>query len=389
MPQNHDQAILTSGRVLSIEYKPIADIKPNPRTARRHPKRKIRCLAGWIKKIGWTRPIVIDSRGIVVTGHALRAAAVELGMSSVPTVQLDGLSEDELRAFALADNRLAEIAEWDEPMLAIEFQHLLSVDCPDLDLEMTGFEVAEIDMILTRVQGSAETEEPVPEPDFGAPAITQLGDLWHLGKHKLLCGNALDEHSFNVLMGRQRASAIFTDPPYNVKIVGHATGNGLIQHREFAMASGDFTGAEFIAFLSDSQRLLVRYSANNSVHFICMDWRHVADLITVGKENYDEFLNMCVWVKDNGGMGSFYRSKHELVLVFRKGKGPHRNNVQLGQFGRYRTNVWSYPGVHTQSKQGDEGNLLALHPTVKPIAMVADALLDCTARGEIVLDAFL
>jgi DNA modification methylase len=182
---------------------------------------------------------------------------------------------------------------------------------------------------------------------------------------------------------------VFTDSPFNVRIDGHATGNGAIRHREFAMASGEMSEAEFASFLNNSLRLISEFSANNSVHYLCMDWRHCAELIAAGMQNYDEFLNLVVWVKNSGGMGSFYRSQHELVFVFRKGKGPHRNNVQLGRFGRNRTNVWSYGGIQTLSKQSDEGNLLAMHPTVKPIAMVADAILDCTARGEVVLDAFL
>jgi DNA methylase len=146
---------------------------------------------------------------------------------------------------------------------------------------------------------------------------------------------------------------------------------------------------EFVAFLMTSLKLLCDFSVNNSVHYVCIDWRHFGELLSAGRQNYDEFLNLCVWVKNAGGMGSFYRSQHELVLVFRQGKGPHRNNIQLGQFGRNRTNVWQYPGIQTLSKQSEEGNLLALHPTVKPIAMVADAILDCSARGEVVLDAFL
>jgi hypothetical protein len=173
-----------------------------------------------------------------------------------------------------------------------------------------------------------------------------------------------------------------------VRVDGHATGNGAIRHREFAMASGEMSEAEYVAFLNTCLRLLAQFSTADSIHYLCIDWRHMGEMLAAGKQNYDEFLNLCVWVKDNGGMGSFYRSRHELVLVFGRGK-KHRNNIQLGRFGRNRTNVWEYPGVQTQSKQGEEGNLLALHPTVKPIAMVADAFLDSTARGEVVLDAFL
>jgi DNA modification methylase len=220
-------------------------------------------------------------------------------------------------------------------------------------------------------------------------AVTEPGDLWLLGKHRVLCGNSLEEDSYQSLMGARRAAAVFSDPPFNVKIDGNVCGKGTIRHREFEMASGEMSEADFFSFLNNSLRLLSRYSANNSIHFICMDWRHAGDLIAAGKQNYDEFLNMCIWVKDNGGMGSLYRSQHELVLVFRKGNGQHRNNIQLGKFGRNRTNVWKYPGVNTLSKQGSEGNLLAMHPTVKPVQMVADAMLDCTARSEIVLDGFL
>jgi DNA modification methylase len=219
--------------------------------------------------------------------------------------------------------------------------------------------------------------------------FSQHGDIWRLGRHRILCGTSLAEASYEGLMGKSRAAAIFTDPPYNVKIDGHATGNGAIHHREFAMASGEMSEAEFQSFLGSCLSLLVRFSSPQSVHYLCMDWKHIALLLAIGGQNYDQLLNLCVWVKDNGGMGSFYRSQHELIAVFRKGKKAHLNNVQLGRFGRNRTNVWQYPGVQTLSKRGDEGNLLALHPTVKPINMVVDALLDCTKRGDIVLDAFL
>jgi DNA modification methylase len=190
-------------------------------------------------------------------------------------------------------------------------------------------------------------------------------------------------------MAGRRAELVFVDPPYNVAIDRHASGNGSFRHREFAMAAGEMNEAEFVAFLTTSLRLLSRHSTSDAVHFICMDWRHLRELLAAGRQIYDALLNLCVWVKDNGGMGSFYRSRHELVFVFKNGKGRHRNNVKLGQYGRNRTNVWEYPGVNTLSRQNEEGNLLALHPTVKPVALVADALLDCSARGDIVLDSFL
>ena len=210
-----------------------------------------------------------------------------------------------------------------------------------------------------------------------------------MGKHRIHCGSALDESSYQKLLNGRKVDAVFVDPPFNVPIQGHVSGNGSIHHREFEMAAGEMTSEEFVQFLKSSLGLLARHSKKGSVHFVCMDWRHVGELLTAGKQVYDSVLNLCIWVKNVGGMGSFYRSRHELVFVFRNGEGKHRNNIQLGQYGRNRTNVWEYPSINTISKSGEEGNLLALHPTVKPVALIADALLDCSARGDIVLDAFL
>lgn len=196
------------------------------------------------------------------------------------------------------------------------------------------------------------------------PPRTHTGDLWLLGKHRVLCGNSLEAHSFKALMGSRKANLVFTDPPYNVKIDGHACGNGSIHHREFAMASGEMSDSEFLSFLTTILRLLARHSTASSIHFVCMDWRSMEHLLAAGRQIYDSLLNLCIWVKDNGGMGSFYRSRHELVFVFRNGKGRHLNNIQLGKFGRNRSNVWNYPGVNTNSRKGGEGNLLALHPCI-------------------------
>jgi DNA modification methylase len=213
--------------------------------------------------------------------------------------------------------------------------------------------------------------------------------LWRLGRHRIICGSAVGPDSFSTLLGKKRAAVVFVDPPYNVAIDGNVSGNGSVRHREFKMASGEMTEPEFLSFLTSSLGLLAQFSISGSVHYVCMDWRHMSELLNAGRHAYDTLLNVCVWVKNNGGMGSFYRSRHELVFVFRSSKTQHRNNVQLGRFGRNRTNVWSYPGINSLSKVSEEGDLLALHPTVKPVALIADALLDCSARGDIVLDAFL
>jgi DNA modification methylase len=370
---------------LAVVYQEIQRLLPYPRNARTHSERQIRQIADSIGAFGFTNPVLVDRSATIVAGHGRVEAARLLGMKKVPTICLESLNEDQIRAYILADNKLAEKAGWDHAILAIELQHLTSIDL-GFDVSLTGFEIGEIDLILQESKAEEDEEEPV-EISRG-PAITKLGDVWLLGSHRLMCGDALEESSYSALMNGQMADVVFTDPPYNVKIDGHVCGKGAIRHREFAMASGEMSEAEFISFLNKALGLLGRHSKMGSVHFVCMDWRHAGEILTAGKQTYDTFLNLCVWAKDNGGMGSFYRSQHELVFVFRKGLESHRNNIQLGKFGRNRTNVWRYPGVNTLSRSGDEGNLLALHPTVKPVAMIADAILDCSAPGDIGLDNF-
>ncbi len=371
---------------IQVLYERIEKLKPYPRNARTHSKQQIRQIAESIRTFGFTNPVLIDSGGTIVAGHGRVEAAKSLGMAEVPTICLDNLGENQIRAYILADNKLAEKAGWDNSILRIELQHLSKIDL-GFDITVTGFEVPEIDLLLQ----DFDSESDSPEETFVTeelPAVTQPGDLWLLGNHRLLCGNSLDEQVFRTLMNGKTADLVFTDPPYNVKIEGHVCGNGEIHHREFAMGAGEMSEQQFSDFLVRSLGLAATHSKPGSVHFVCMDWRHASELLTAGKRVYDACLNLCVWAKDNGGMGSLYRSQHELVFVFRHGESQHRNNIQLGKYGRYRTNVWKYPGVNTLSKKGTEGNLLALHPTVKPTALVADAILDCSAPGDIVLDCF-
>ena len=372
---------------LAVTYQPVDELKLYPRNPRTHSKHQIRQIANSIEAFGFTNPVLVDKNGTIVAGHGRVAAAHLLGIHKIPTIRLESLSPDQIRAYVVADNRLAEIAGWDKSILAIELQHLLTID-DSLDVTITGFEIPEIDLLLQDANGAPDKDDIFQIEDRG-PAVTQQGDLWQLGKHRLLCASSLQEESYKTLMAGRRAALVFCDLPYNVKIDGHVCGKGAVRHREFQMASGEMSEAEFVAFLSTSLRLLARHSAVGSVHFLFMDWRHMKEMLAAGGQVYDSLLNLCIWVKDNGGMGSLYRSRHELVFVFRNGKGSHRNNVQLGKYGRNRTNVWEYPGVNTLSRQGEEGNLLALHPTVKPVGLVADAVLDCSARGDIVLDAFL
>ena len=277
------------------------------------------------------------------------------------------------------------LTSWDEEILAIELENLLVLD---LDFEVTaiGFEMGEIDLLL---QKDADTEpDPADEapPLQDGPAVTQSGDLWLIGPHRLYCGDALASSSYAALMAGEAAEMIFTDPPYNVPIAGHVSGLGQVQHREFAMASGEMTEAEFTRFLTTTFRQMAAASAEGSVHYVCIDWRHLHELLRAGRIAYSTLLNICVWAKANGGMGSLYRSQHELVAVFKRGELPHINNVQLGRHGRNRTNVWNYAGMN--SFQEEREDKLALHPTLKPVALVADAILDCSKRGSVILDPF-
>jgi DNA modification methylase len=326
--------------------------------------------------------VLVDGRGRIVAGHARVEAARRLKLEEVPVIPIEHLSKAELRAYALADNKIAANAGWDNDLLRIQFEELSRI-APDLDLELTGFTVTEIDLVMD-FRSPAEKLEETPVLDRRVTLGVERGDLWHLSDHRLLCGDTRDPASFARLMGGERARMLFSDPPYNVKIDGHVGGLGAIRHDEFAMASGEMSAAEFTTFLETAFRNAAAVSIDGAIHFQCMDWRHLGEMLAAGNAAYSQLKNMCVWAEDNGGMGSFYRSQHELVFVWKVGSAPHLNTVELGRNGRYRTNVWNYPGV---SKSGANAEL-ALHPTVKPVTMVMDAIKDTSKRGEIVLDPF-
>jgi DNA modification methylase len=376
---------------LKITYRRVNELKPDPANARLHSKKQIRQIGESIRVFGFNVPILVDHTGNVIAGHGRLLACRELAITEVPTLRLDHLTPAQARAFMIADNRLTEIATWDDRLLAEQLRDL-SLSGLDFEIEVTGFEMGEIDLRIASLEDTpaagSDPADILPEVSAGAP-ISKLGDLWLLGRHRVLCGNALDPETFTALMGAERAAMVFSDAPYNLRIGGHASGLGAIHHRPFPMASGEMSKAEFTAFLGQALGNLATFSADGSLHYICMDWRHFDELLAAGRDAYGALQCLCIWVKSNGGMGSFYRSQHELVFVFKHGRNGHRNNVQLGRFGRNRSNVWHYPGANSFARGGEEGNLLALHPTVKPVAMVADAILDCTARGDIVLDAFL
>jgi DNA modification methylase len=370
---------------LKIKYRDPSQLRPRARNPRTHTAKQIKQIAASIKAFGFISPILIDGADGIIAGHGRAEAAKLIGMSDVPTVRVDHLTPTQIRAYIIADNKLAENAGWDRKVLTLELQEL-SVEL-DFDVTVAGFETAEIDLLINELnEDTADDADEVPEIDRSVPAVSRPGDRWRIGDHFLLCGDALKKDSYVNLLGVKKAQMVFTDPPFNVAIAGNVSGLGKVKHREFAMASGEMSADEFTKFLQTAFMHLADFSTDGSIHFICIDWRHTRELLEAAAKPYSELKNLCVWSKTNAGMGSLYRSQHELVFVFKKGTAPHVNNVELGRFGRNRTNIWNYPGVNTFGKDRDAE--LAMHPTVKPMALVADAILDCSKRGGIILDAF-
>lgn len=367
-----------------IQLRPIRELKPRPGNPRSHSRAQIRQIARSIEEFGFNCPILIDKDDQIVAGHGRFEAARELGLARVPTIRLEHLTEAQARAFMLADNRLAERSTWDRELLGKELEFLTSLDL-EFDVTTTGFSTGEIDVLLNpTADPPAAAEDEVPEPL--ADAVSRAGDLWLLRDHRILCGDATAPVSFSRLLGWRRAQAVFVDPPYNVAIDGHVCGSGAIRHREFEMASGEMNPEQFTTFLEEALRPLARMSADGALLFVCMDWRHTFELTSAARRLELDLKNLVVWRKDNAGMGSLYRSQHELIFVMKSGQKPHINNVELGRFGRYRTNVWEYPGANSLRK--DRRGDLEMHPTVKPVALVADAICDASNRDGIILDSF-
>lgn len=364
----------------------ISELKPYRRNARTHSPKQIKQIAASIERFGFTNPVLVSDELEIIAGHGRVAAAKLMGLSSVPTIALSHLTEGERRAYVLADNKLALNAGWDREILAIELQALIDLN---FDVELTGFSVAEVDFVIDELAEGDPEGDDTPEdlvPQLSGPAITQRGDLWVLGRHRLLCGDSRDRHSFERLLGTEKADLIFTDPPYNVAIHGNVCGLGSVRHREFAFASGEMSRTEFTEFLTATLGNVAAFMRDGAIAFVCMDWRHMRELIDAGEKVFTELKNLVVWNKTNGGMGTFYRSKHELIFVFKAGVAEHVNSFGLGATGRYRTNVWDYAGI--SSLGSDRADQLEMHPTVKPVALIADAIRDCSKRGQIVLDCF-
>lgn len=368
---------------MNFEHRPTLSLKPYSNNARTHSPKQIKQIARSIERFGFNNPVLIDDDDQIIAGHGRVEAAKLLKMKTVPCVRLSHLSDADKRAYVLADNRLAEKSGWDNEVLAIELQHLVDVG---FDVDLTGFEPAETDLIIEGIGDESDQPENMVPDVSDTPPVSRPGDLWQLGKHFLVCGDSTSPETYQLLLGDEQADFVFTDPPYNVRIDGHVSGLGSIRHREFAMASGEMTEDQFVRFLANVYELLCRHSVDGSIHQICMDWRHMREMVAAGDIHYSELKNVCIWNKSNAGMGTFYRSKHEMVFVWKNGAAPHINTFELGQYGRHRSNVWDYDGVNTMRPgRLDE---LAMHPTVKPVALVADAIRDCSKRGNLVLDPF-
>jgi len=323
-------------------------IKPHPHNARTHSKKQIRQIADSIQAVGFASPVLLDEHGMLLAGHGRLEAAKLLRLKAVPAIIIEGLSQARKRALLLADNRIAQSAGWDRERLAgelVELPELLLAD--GLDIAVTGFEPTEIDALLSDF--ADDNSDPIDDLDealLSGPVVTQPGDLWQLGKHRLLCGDARDDAHVSRLMGRERAHMAFLDPPYNVR-VRDIGGRGQVKHQEFVMASGEMSQSAFTQFLTDTLVQARNVSTDGSVAYVCMDWRHVGELVEAGRTAYGAMLNLVVWVKSNAGQGSFYRSQHELIGVFRVGNSPHLNTIELGRHGRSRSNVWKYAGVNS------------------------------------------
>jgi DNA modification methylase len=371
---------------IHFEMRAIGDLTPHKRNARTHPEAQLGKIAKSIQKFGFTSPVLINDHGVILAGHGRVEAAKLAGLEAVPVVLISHLSDVEQRAYMLADNKLAQLAGYNEDLLAEELQDLVNLNW---DIDLTGFTMAETDLILDAAQArksdpKLHDDDIVPETSL--EPVSRPGDVWILGPHKVVCGDSRSGDTYKGFGDERPYDLMFADVPYNVPIQGNVCGSGKTKHREFAMASGEMSPLEYTTFLAVTLSIAATSLRNGAISFVCIDWRHYKELIEAGQIAFEEYKQLCVWNKTNGGMGTFYRSKHELILVFKSGTAPHINNFGLGENGRYRTNVWDYPGISSVSKT--RSSELAMHPTVKPVKLVLDAIEDCSKRGDFVLDPF-
>lgn len=367
-----------------IEYVSPSRIAPAGNNARTHDAKQVRQIARSMKKFGAIVPLLVDKNYSLIAGHGRLAAAKQLRLEKVPVIQISYLSEADQEAFAIADNRLGDLSSFSNERLAASFVKLGELG---YDMTVTGFELPQIDMIVSDVE---EAKPTTPEkfdalPEMDDEPVTRSGDLWMLGQHMLLCGDAKDDGAYQRLMWRQEADVLLTDPPYNLSS-STISGSGKTRHGDFAEAYGEKSPAEFKSFLQTTLGNAANHCRDGAIAFVFMDWRHTGELQQAGNRVFGAHMQTCVWAKTNAGQGLFYRNQHELVFVYKVGSAPHINNFKPGQGGRHRSNLWTYAGVNTF--RADRMDELRMHPTVKPVALIADALRDVSNRGDVVLDCF-
>lgn len=381
---------------LHIEHIDITSIKPHSDNPRVHPKKQIRQIAESIKAFGFRMPVLVDHDTRLICGHARVEACKLIGMNRVPALRATDLADAQVRALMIADNRLSEISTWDDQLLGENLKILSDLEL-DFNIESIGFDYGEIEQRVLALEevGEAGNDESDDLSNLDEiPPVTRVGDLWLLGEgesaHRILCADCTTEEAYTRLLNDRRAAMVFTDPPYNLsaRAIGQVCAG---EHGDFEMGSGEMSSEQFTEFLDSVMERLCSFSERGSIHYFFMDWRHAGEMLTAGGVHYTNFKNLCVWVKDRPGMGTFYRSQHELVFVFKHGADRHRNNFGLGEHGRTRSNVWCYPSVRgLDAADGDpDSNALKLHPTIKPVRLIEEAILDCSRRDEIVLDPFL
>ncbi|WP_373084848.1 site-specific DNA-methyltransferase [Sneathiella sp.] len=365
--------------ILTFESIPLSDIAEHSTNPRLHDKAQLKRIAASISEYGFTNPVLIDEQNCLIAGHGRLGGASLAGLSEIPAIRITGLTKAQKRSLRIADNRIAERSTWSSELLAHELEALIELD---FDLEMTGFDIIEIDGLMALDDTPVADDPPLAPPP--AKPVSQPGDLWACGNHRIFCGDARSDEAYRLVTGGKLVDLVITDVPYNVAIKGNVSGSG--RHSEFAMASGEMTIEQFRGFLLEALGHARNASRDGSLHYVFIDWRSIADLIMTGRELYSSLKNVITWVKPNGGMGSFYRSQHEFIAVFKHGEASHINNIQLGRLGRYRTNVWQYPGASGFSKTRKQD--LEDHPTVKPVKLIADAIRDASGPGDLVLDPF-
>ena len=383
--QTNKEANSNSNNLRMISVNSLLSSK---KKSRKHSKKQLEKLKRCIKKVGFTMPIVVNEQYEIIAGELRLKAAQELNIDVIPVIILDNVSDEEARAIKILDNRIAEDGEWDYSVLKEEIEALFKFD---FELQDLGFETIDYDKIFIQNDPAEKLShcnqvENESWLDANIPKRTNLGDLWRLGDHFVICGDSLDENIFKVLMQGELAQIVVTDPPYNCPIDKYVCGLGKIKHEEFVMASGEMTNAEFAQFLHNFMKNAVKYSVNGSLSYIFMDWKGINTLINEAMKLYHSMINLAVWNKGVGGMGAFYRSQHELIGIFKNGSAKHQNHIQLSKYGRYRTNVWDYPGIRATNPGSLE--LLKLHPTCKNVGLLQDILIDASSKNEVVLDCF-